>query len=198
MLLVIIILSVVLFLALIWLVALLIQARSDDKAFWKMANLAMEMNKANKDALDNCHDIISTNKKLLEEQRKTLEFNKQLTACINAMARELDKNHIAFDVEKYFPDITSETLAATTEITKSDPEGREIEDETIMSQSFDCPCDCTDCDYTDKCVENGRYDSSGSDLFEEDGPVQEVFDLDDIDADDIDQIVDQVVDNYKE
>jgi hypothetical protein len=198
MLLIIILLSLVIFFLLIWLVALILQARSDDKAFWKLATLAMDMNNANKDALDNCHDIISTNKKLLEEQRKTLDFNKQLTACVNAMARELDKNHIAFDVDKYFPDITSETLAATTDIAKSDPEGRENEDETITSQSFDCPCDCTDCGYTDKCVENGRYDSSGDDLFEEDGPVQEVFDLDDIDADDIDQIVDQVVDNYKE
>lgn len=159
MLLIIVILSLALFFALVWLAALLVQARSDDKAFWKLATLAMEMNKANKDALDNCHDIISTNKKLLEEQRKTLEFNKQLTACINAMARELDKNHIAFDIEKYFPDITSETLAGTTEIAKSDPEGREIEDE----------------------------DDTGS--------VQEVFDLDDIDYDDIDRIAEQAVNN---
>ena len=161
MLLIIVILSIVIFFLLIWLVALILQARSDDKVFWKLANLAMNMNTANKDALDNCHDIISTNKKLLEEQRKVLEFNKQLTACVNAMARELDKNHIKFDVEKYFPDITSETLASTTEITKSDPDGRELEEDDI-------------------------------------DPVQEVFDLDDIDADDIDRIVDQVVDNYPE
>lgn len=161
MLLVIILLSIVIFFLLIWLVALILQARSDDKAFWKLATLAMDMNNANKDALDNCHDIISTNKKLLEEQRKTLEFNKQLTACVNAMARELDKNHIKFDVEKYFPDITSETLATATEITKSDPDGRELEEDDT-------------------------------------GPVQEVFDLDDIDPDDADLIAAGIIDNYLE
>lgn len=36
----------------------------------------------------------------------------------------------------------------------------EDEDETVTSRSVDCPCDCTECEYADECVENGRYDFS--------------------------------------
>lgn len=34
------------------------------------------------------------------------------------------------------------------------------EDEAVTSRSVDCPYDCTECEYADECVENGRYDFS--------------------------------------
>lgn len=34
------------------------------------------------------------------------------------------------------------------------------DDEVVTSRSVDCPCDCTECEYADKCIENGRYDFS--------------------------------------
>lgn len=36
------------------------------------------------------------------------------------------------------------------------------EDDLVTSREVDCPCDCSDCEHSDKCTENGRYD------FEED------------------------------
>ena len=39
-------------------------------------------------------------------------------------------------------------------------------DKTVTSREVDCPCDCGDCEWADKCVENGRYDFSGDDTFE--------------------------------
>lgn len=41
-----------------------------------------------------------------------------------------------------------------------DDEPDEDEDEMVTSREVDCPCDCSDCEWADKCVENGRYDFS--------------------------------------
>lgn len=48
---------------------------------------------------------------------------------------------------EYYPDEESE-------------EGNE--NDLVTSCEVDCKCDCSDCEWTDKCTENGRYD------FEED------------------------------
>ena len=37
---------------------------------------------------------------------------------------------------------------------ESEPE----EDDLVTSNDVDCPCDCAECKYADKCTENGRYD----------------------------------------
>ena len=42
-------------------------------------------------------------------------------------------------------------------------DGYEYENETVTSRSVDCPCDCDDCEWADKCVENGRYDFEEND-----------------------------------
>ncbi|MCR5224917.1 MAG: hypothetical protein K6C34_02435 [Alphaproteobacteria bacterium] len=47
-------------------------------------------------------------------------------------------------------------------------------------ESFDCPCDCTECDYADKCSENGRYDFYGEDTFEGGGDEKDAEDDDDL------------------
>lgn len=52
----------------------------------------------------------------------------------------IDYNDDENDEEGYYPD--------------------DEDNETVTSHSVDCPCDCTECEYADKCVENGRYDFS--------------------------------------
>ena len=34
------------------------------------------------------------------------------------------------------------------------------DDEVVTSRSVDCPCDCAECEWSDKCVDNGRYNFS--------------------------------------
>lgn len=40
------------------------------------------------------------------------------------------------------------------------PDDEDEDEEAVTSRSVDCPCDCTECVYADKCTENGRYDFS--------------------------------------
>lgn len=40
------------------------------------------------------------------------------------------------------------------------PDDEDEDEEMVTSRSVDCPCDCTECRYADKCTENGRYDFS--------------------------------------
>lgn len=40
------------------------------------------------------------------------------------------------------------------------PDDEDEDEEMVTSRSVDCPCDCTECGYADKCTENGRYDFS--------------------------------------
>ena len=46
----------------------------------------------------------------------------------------------------------------------SDDDEQPADDE----ESFGCCCDCTECDYTEECSENGRYDFSDDDELQND------------------------------